>query len=49
VAGMPLGGVDPALRNAVLVCCTEMTAPASIDHYVDAARELAGELQEATA
>jgi glycine cleavage system pyridoxal-binding protein P len=42
IAGMPLGGVDAALGNAVLVCCTEMTAPAAIDHYVDAARELAG-------
>jgi glycine dehydrogenase subunit 1 len=49
VAGMPLGGVDPALRNAVLVCCTEMTAPAAIDHYVDAARDLAERPQEVRA
>jgi glycine dehydrogenase subunit 1 len=49
VAGMPLGGVDPALQNAVLVCCTEMTSPAAIDHYVDAARELAERPQEVRA
>jgi hypothetical protein len=49
IAGMPLGGVDAALQNALLVCCTEMTSPAAIDHYVDAARELAERPQEVTA
>jgi glycine dehydrogenase subunit 1 len=49
LAGLPLGGVDPALSDALLVCCTEMTSPAAIDHYVDAARELAERLQEVRA
>jgi glycine dehydrogenase subunit 1 len=49
IAGMPLGGVDASLRDALLVCCTEMTSPAAIDHYVEAAAELAQRPQEATA
>jgi glycine dehydrogenase subunit 1 len=48
VAGLPLGGGDAGLSNALLVCCTEMTSPAAIDHYVDAARELAQRPQEVT-
>jgi glycine dehydrogenase subunit 1 len=42
VAGLPMG-------DALLVCCTEMTSPAAIDHYVDAARDLAERPQEAMA
>jgi glycine dehydrogenase subunit 1 len=49
VAGLPLGRVEPSLGSALLVCCTEMTSPAAIDHYVDAARELAQRPQEVTA
>ncbi|HZS12964.1 MAG TPA: aminomethyl-transferring glycine dehydrogenase subunit GcvPA [Candidatus Dormibacteraeota bacterium] len=49
VAGLPLGGIDPSLSDALLVCCTEMTSPAAIDHYLDAARELAKRPQEVTA
>jgi len=49
VAGLPLGRVDPSLSDALLVCCTEMTSPAAIDHYVDAARELAQRPQEVSA
>jgi glycine dehydrogenase subunit 1 len=48
VAGLPLGRFDSALRNALLVCCTEMTSPAAIDHYVDTARALAQRPQEVT-
>jgi glycine dehydrogenase subunit 1 len=42
VAGLPMG-------DTLLVCCTEMTSPAAIDHYVDAARDLAQRLQTVTA
>ncbi len=36
VAGLPLGRVDPARSDQLLVCCTEMTSPASIDRFADA-------------
>jgi glycine dehydrogenase subunit 1 len=36
VAGLPLGRVDPARADHLLVCCTEMTAPAAIDRLVAA-------------
>ena len=36
VAGLPLGRVDPARADQLLVCCTEMTSPAAIDRYVAA-------------
>jgi glycine dehydrogenase subunit 1 len=49
LAGLPLGGVDAALRDTLLVCCTEMTAPAAIDHYVDTARRFAERPQEVRA
>jgi glycine dehydrogenase subunit 1 len=39
VAGLPLGRVDPARDNELLVCCTELTSPAAIDHYAAAAAE----------
>ncbi len=37
VAGLPLGSVDPARRDQVLVCCTETTSPAAIARYAAAA------------
>ena len=37
VAGLPLGDLDPELREVLLVCCTETTPPESLDRYVDAA------------
>jgi glycine cleavage system P protein (glycine dehydrogenase) subunit 1 len=40
LAGLPLGRVDAALRDCLLVCCTEMTPPAAIDRYLEAARDL---------
>ena len=40
IAGLPLGRVDPNRRTQLLVCCTEMTSPAAIDHYVAAATDL---------
>jgi glycine dehydrogenase subunit 1 len=36
VAGLPLGRVEPARADQLLVCCTEMTAPAAIDRFVEA-------------
>jgi glycine dehydrogenase subunit 1 len=36
VAGLPLGRVDPARADHLLVCCTEMTPPAAIDRLVAA-------------
>ena len=36
VAGLPLGRVDAARADQLLVCCTEMTPPAAIDRYADA-------------
>jgi glycine cleavage system P protein (glycine dehydrogenase) subunit 1 len=41
VAGLPLGRVDAALGDCLLVCCTETTSPVAIARYVEAARELA--------
>jgi glycine cleavage system P protein (glycine dehydrogenase) subunit 1 len=41
IAGLELGRFDPRRRDQVLVCCTEMTSPESIDRYVAAAREAA--------
>jgi glycine dehydrogenase subunit 1 len=49
LAGLPLGDADPSLRDALLVCCTEMTPPASIDHYVDTAKRFAEKPQEVRA
>jgi glycine dehydrogenase subunit 1 len=37
VAGLPLAAAGDSLRDCLLVCCTEMTSPAAIDRYVDAA------------
>jgi glycine dehydrogenase subunit 1 len=36
VAGLPLGRVDAARADHLLVCCTEMTPPAAIDRLVAA-------------
>jgi glycine dehydrogenase subunit 1 len=36
VAGLPLGRVDAARADQLLVCCTEMTPPAAIDRLVSA-------------
>ncbi len=36
LAGLPLGGVDPALADCLLVCATEMTTPAAIERYAAA-------------
>jgi glycine dehydrogenase subunit 1 len=36
VAGLPLGRVDAARADQLLVCCTEMTPPAAIDRLVAA-------------
>jgi glycine dehydrogenase subunit 1 len=41
IAGYPLGAVDEARSRELLVCCTELTRPAAITHYVAAARALA--------
>ena len=40
VAGLPLGPIDPAMADLLLVCCTETTAPEAIDRYVAAAARL---------
>jgi glycine dehydrogenase subunit 1 len=40
VAGLPLARVHPSRKTQLLVCCTEMTSPAAIDHYAVAATEL---------
>jgi hypothetical protein len=40
VAGLPLGGIDAARDNELLVCCTEMTSPDAIDRYAAAAAEV---------
>jgi glycine dehydrogenase subunit 1 len=40
VAGLPLGAVDPRRADQLLVCCTETTAPAAIERYVEAASQL---------
>ena len=37
VAGLPLGSVDPARRDQVLVCCTETTSAEAIARYAAAA------------
>jgi glycine dehydrogenase subunit 1 len=37
IAGLPLGRIDGAQRDRLLVCCTELTPPAAIDRYVEAA------------
>ena len=34
VAGLPLGRFDPDRADQLLVCCTEMTSPASLGRYV---------------
>jgi glycine dehydrogenase subunit 1 len=34
VAGLPLGQFDPERADQLLVCCTEMTSPASLGRYV---------------
>ncbi len=36
VAGLPLGRVDPARADQLLVCCTEMTPVAAIERYASA-------------
>jgi glycine dehydrogenase subunit 1 len=40
VAGLPLGRVDAARADQLLVCCTEMTPPAAIARFVDAVAAL---------
>ena len=40
IAGLPLGRIDSNRRTQLLVCCTEMTSPAAIDHYIAAATDL---------
>jgi hypothetical protein len=40
VAGLPLSRIDAARDNELLVCCTELTTPNAIDHYVSAAAEV---------
>ncbi len=40
VAGLPLGRIDPARDNELLVCCTELTTPQAIDHYAAAAADV---------
>jgi len=37
IAGLPLGSIDPALSDRLLVCCTELSPPESIARYVQAA------------
>jgi glycine dehydrogenase subunit 1 len=50
VAGLPLGRVDPSLREQLLVCCTELSTPTAIDRYVAAADDYArGAFQESKA
>ena len=48
VAGLPLGRLGAEYRDCLLVCCTEMTSPRSIDHYVAAARTLSPRRAEAS-
>jgi glycine dehydrogenase subunit 1 len=40
VAGLPLGRFDPHRADQLLVCCTEMTSPASLGRYVRALEAL---------
>ncbi|HEY6470285.1 MAG TPA: aminomethyl-transferring glycine dehydrogenase subunit GcvPA [Candidatus Dormibacteraeota bacterium] len=40
VAGLPLGRIDPARDNELLVCCTELTSPDAIDRYAAAAADV---------
>jgi glycine dehydrogenase subunit 1 len=50
IAGLPVSaGDDAARRDALLVCCTELTPPAAIDHYVDTAKRFAKRPQEVRA
>ncbi len=46
VAGLPLGRVDPEMRDCLLVCCTELTSPAAIGRYLAVAHELVPALAE---
>ena len=41
VAGLPLGRFDRGRGDQLLVCCTETTAPESLDRYVEAATRVA--------
>ncbi len=41
LAGLPLGGLDARRGDQVLVCCTEMTSPASMERYAAAASRFA--------
>jgi len=45
LAGLPLERVDPRRGDQILVCCTETTATASIDRYVQAASRFAASLR----
>ena len=38
LAGLPLSDIDSAHQNEILVCCTELTSPESIERYVAAAQ-----------
>lgn len=40
VAGLPLGRVDERRADQLLVCCTEMTPPSAIEHFVAALESL---------
>ena len=40
VAGLPLGRIDPARDNELLVCCTELTRRTAIDRYAAAAADV---------
>jgi glycine dehydrogenase subunit 1 len=40
VAGLPLGRIDAKRDDQLLVCCTELTTPASIDRYAAAAADV---------
>jgi glycine dehydrogenase subunit 1 len=46
IAGLPVATRPGGAHDALLVCCTEMTPPAAIDHYVDTARRFAERPQE---
>lgn len=40
LAGLPLGRIDRAMADLLLVCCTETTVPTAIDEYAAAVAEV---------
>jgi glycine dehydrogenase subunit 1 len=40
VAGLPLGRIDEARDDEILVCCTELTSPQAIERYASAAADV---------